>query len=65
MTKNFEIIERVGISTKSVSDAIDSAVKEANTEKPVAWFEVNETRGRVNSEGNLEFQVSIKIGRKI
>lgn len=65
MAKSFEIIERVGISTENVSDAIKIAVFEANKEKPVAWFNVEETRGRLTSDGKIEFQVALQIGRKI
>ena len=65
MSKNFELIERVGISQESVSDAIKSVVEEANKEKKVAWFEVIEQRWRLTSDGKIEFQVKVKIGRKI
>ncbi|MCK5086301.1 MAG: dodecin domain-containing protein [Melioribacteraceae bacterium] len=65
MSKSFEIIERVGISTESASDAIKSALKEANEEKKVGWFEVLEHRGRITQDGEIEFQVTVKIGRKL
>lgn len=65
MSNNFEIIIRVGISTESISKAVESAVEEANKEKKVSWFEVTEQRGRLNSEGKLEFQITVKIGRKL
>lgn len=62
---NFEIIQRVGISYESPSDAIKKAVMEAHMEKKVSWFEVFESRGRVTHEDKVEFQVTLKIGRKI
>jgi hypothetical protein len=65
MSKSFEIIERVGVSTISSSDAIKSAVLEANNEQKVGWFEVLEERGRVVNDGQVEFQVTLKIGRKL
>ena len=65
MGSSFEIIERVGISNESSSDAIKNAVKEANEEKKVGWFEVSEERGRLTQEGEIEFQVTVKIGRKL
>lgn len=65
MSKSFEIIERVGISQESITDAIKSVVLEANDEKKVAWFEVVEQRGRLSSDGKIEFQVKVKIGRKL
>ncbi len=64
MTKSFDIIERVGISNKSNSDAISSVVMEAHKEKPISWFEVVEHRGRVTQNNEIEFQVTVKIGRK-
>lgn len=65
MSKTFEIIERVGISTESTTEAIKSVIEEAHKEKPVAWFEVTEPRGRVTQDGKIEFQVTVKIGRKL
>ncbi len=65
MSKTFEIIERVGISTESATEAIKNAVNEANKDQKVAWFEVTEQRGRVTSDGKVEFQVTVKIGRKL
>ena len=64
MLKTFEIIERVGVSTESTDDAIKTAVLEANKDKKVSWFEVVEHRGRITSEGKVEFQVTLKIGIK-
>lgn len=65
MSKNFEIIERVGISTESITDAIQKVVLETNAKNKVGWFEVVEQRGRINSEGKVEFQVTVKIGTKL
>ncbi len=65
MSKTYEIIDRVGISTLSLSDAIQSVIKEANEEKRVSWFEVLEQRGRVTSDDQIEFQVTVRIGRRL
>ncbi|MCI0513919.1 dodecin family protein [candidate division KSB1 bacterium] len=65
MAKNFEIIIRVGVSNVSLSEAIKNVVKETHLEKSVAWFEVTEQRGRVADDGSIEFQVTVKIGRKL
>jgi flavin-binding protein dodecin len=62
---NFEVVERVGISTESSEQAIKSVVLEANQEKRVGWFEVIEERGRVTDENEVEFQVKVKIGWKL
>ena len=65
MASSFEIIERVGISSVSSSEAIKNAVKQANEDKKVSWFEVVEERGRITEEGDIEYQVTVKIGRKL
>lgn len=65
MSKTFEIVELVGISTESASEAVKAVVIEANKEHPVAWFNVIEERGRVTPEGKVEFQVTVKVGRKL
>ena len=65
MSKTFEVIERVGISTEGVSEAVKEVVLEANSEKKIGWFEILEQRGRITSEGKVEFQVKIRLGRKL
>ena len=65
MSNSFEVIERVGISYESSSDAIKAVVSEANDEKKVGWFEVIEERGRVTADGKVEFQVKVRLGRKL
>ncbi len=65
MSSSYELIEVVGTSTSCSCDAVKSIVKKANEEKTVYWFEVVEERGKVTSDGEVEFQVKVKIGRKI
>lgn len=65
MSVSFKLIERVGISTVSISGAIKNALLELNKEEKVSWFEVIEQRGRLTSNGEVEFQVTIKVGVKI
>ena len=65
MSNTFEVIERVGISLESIAHAVKTVVEEAHTEKKVAWFEIIEQRGRVTQEGKVEFQIKVKIGRKL
>lgn len=65
MSKSFEIVERVGISTESISDAVKSVIQEENKGNSVSWFNVIEERGRVLDNGKLEFQVTVKIGKKL
>lgn len=63
-TSQFEKKQVVGTSTKSVSDAIESVVKNYNEKNPVYWFEVTEIRGRVTQTGEIEYQVTINLGQK-
>ena len=60
--KEFNIIEKVGISYTSYSDAVKQAIK--TIDKQVYWFEVSEQRGRITDDNKIEFQVVIKIGYK-
>ena len=57
-----ELIERIGVSNEGFSDAIKKAVNEVRTERDVFWFQVLEQRGRVSSEGEIEYQVIIRMG---
>lgn len=65
MSNLYEVVERVGTSNESIAKAVKEVVEDAHAEKPVAWFEIIEQRGRVNSEGKVEFQIKVKIGRKL
>jgi len=65
MASQFEVVELVGLSNVSSSEAIKAVVLESNKTKAVAWFEVIEERGRVTQDGQIEFQVKVKVGRKI
>ena len=65
MSKSFEMIERVGISNECTCEAVKSAVEEANKEKKIYWFEIVEQRGRVTDDGKIEYQVKVKMGRKL
>lgn len=65
MSVTFEVVERVGVSYESSSDAIKDVVSETHKEHKVSWFEVIEERGRVADDGKVEFQVKVKIGYKL
>ena len=56
----FEIIEKVGVSKQNYSEAVKNALK--GIDKKISWFEVVEQRGRLKIDGEIEFQVVIKIG---
>jgi flavin-binding protein dodecin len=62
----YKVIEVVGSSTESISDAARKAVaKAAETVRNIEWFELGEVRGHV-VDGHVEhFQVTTKIGFKL
>ena len=59
----YKIIELTGTSPDSIEDAVDKVVKRAHkTIKNLCWFEVLETRGRLDQGKVQEWQVTIKVG---
>ncbi|GJE03872.1 dodecin [Methylobacterium isbiliense] len=59
----FKVIELVGTSKESVSDAIDVAVRRAaETIRNLRWFEVVSTRGDIADGKVLHYQVTLKVG---
>ncbi|HEY9187980.1 MAG TPA: dodecin family protein [Ignavibacteria bacterium] len=61
MQKYFNLVEKVGLSEKSIEEAIENAVLSENS---VSWFEVVEIRGRLNQDKKIEYQVKVRIGTK-
>jgi flavin-binding protein dodecin len=62
----YKKIEVVGTSSKSVADAIKSAVSGAGkTLRNMSWFEVAEIRGAIKGDNVSEFQVTVRIGFKV
>lgn len=59
----YKTIELTGTSTMNIEDAVNGAVERAGqTVHNLGWFEVVETRGRIeNNKVNL-WQVTLKIG---
>jgi dodecin len=59
----YKMVEVVGTSNTSVTDAIRGAVHRAGqTLQDLQWFEVKELRGRLNGTDVLEYQVKVEIG---
>jgi flavin-binding protein dodecin len=64
--RTYKLIELVGVSEKSIQEAVRNAVARASrTVKNVDWFEVTEVRGLVKSGKVSEFQVKVKIGFRV
>lgn len=65
-SKTYKKIELVGTSTTSFSDAVRNAIKLASaTVKNMDWFEVMESRGRIEDGAVAEYQVTVKIGFRL
>ena len=68
MTENhtYKKIEVIGSSSKSIEDAIKSALAECNkTLHHLEWFEVVDTRGHIVEGEIVHYQVTLKIGMRI
>lgn len=66
MAKAYKKIEVVGVSERSMSEAVNAAIeKAAGTMRNMHWFEVVEQRGRIEDGKVAEYQVTVKIGFKI
>ena len=63
MSHTYKQIEIVGSSSKSMEDAISSAIAKAHeTIHNIKWFEVTETRGHVVDGKVAHWQVTVKLG---
>ena len=62
----YKHIELTGSSTKSSDDAIRCAIEKASkTLRNMHWFEVVETRGHIEDNQVLHWQVTLKVGLRI
>lgn len=63
MSNVYKVVELVGSSEKSIEDAIEIAIKRAGqTVRNLRWFEVVQTRGRIERGGVKDYQVVLKAG---
>jgi flavin-binding protein dodecin len=61
--KVYKQIELTGTSTKSVEDAVNTALKRAGkTIKNLRWFQIVETRGDIDKDVVKHWQVTLKVG---
>jgi dodecin len=64
--KTYKIIEIVGTSATSFSDAVSNGVaKAAKTLHNLSWFEVIEQRGTITDGKVAQFQATIKVGFRL
>ncbi len=61
--KVYRKTELVGSSLVSIEDAVRRAVERAQkTLRHVYWFELKEQRGRLASNGSIEYQITVEVG---
>jgi hypothetical protein len=59
----YKLVELVGSSGTSVSDAIQNAItRAAATVRNIRWFEVVQVRGEIADGKVQHYQVTLKIG---
>ncbi len=62
----YKMIELVGASEKGIDDAIENAVARASkTLRNMDWFEVIETRGRLENGKINHWQVKLQVGFRL
>jgi flavin-binding protein dodecin len=59
----YKVVELVGSSEQSVTQAIDRAVGKASESlRNIGWFEVTNVRGHVENGKVAHYQVTLKLG---
>ena len=62
----YKVIELVGSSEQSVSQAIERAIARASeTVRNLGWFEVAQVRGHIENGKVKHYQVTLKVGFRI
>jgi len=66
MSQTYKLVTLVGTSPESYEAAIRSAVRDASDSlRNLAWFEVQEMRGKLTGNQVAEFQVTLRVGFKV
>jgi flavin-binding protein dodecin len=61
--KVYKQIELTGTSSKSIEDAVNTALTRAGkTIKNLRWFQIVETRGDIDKDTVKHWQVTLKVG---
>ncbi|CAB3796667.1 dodecin [Pararobbsia alpina] len=62
----YKSIELTGSSAQSIEHAVETAIAKASkTLRNIHWFEVIETRGRIEDGKIADWQVTLKVGLRI
>lgn len=65
-SRTYKLVEIVGVSTESYSEATKNAVTRASeTLRGLGWFEVSELRGLIHDGQISEYQVTLKVGFRL
>jgi len=65
-SRTFKIIDLVGVSNESYSEATKNAITRASeTLRGLGWFEVTELRGLIQNGQISEYQVTVKVGFRL
>lgn len=66
MERAYGVMEVVGVSAESYSDATRKAVEAAARKQDnLSWFETVEMRGRIDNNTVSEYQVKVRIGYRL
>jgi flavin-binding protein dodecin len=64
--KTYKIIELVGVSENSISEAIQNAIARASeTLQRLDWMEVGQIRGLIQNGKVSQFQVYVRVGFRV
>jgi flavin-binding protein dodecin len=62
----YKLIELTGSSTDGLEEAIQNAISKADdTVRNLHWFQVVETRGKIESGKVAHWQVTLKVGFRL
>jgi flavin-binding protein dodecin len=65
-SRTYKLIELVGVSNESYSEATKNAIARASeTLRGLGWFEVTELRGLIQNGQISEYQVTLKVGFRL
>lgn len=66
MSKTFKMVQLVGTSDQSYEAAIQGAITDASASlRNLAWYEVQELRGRIEDAKIAEYQVKLLVSFKV
>ncbi len=59
----YKIIDLVGSSPNSIEEAVKNAIEKASKSvRNMRWLQIQETRGHIDNQKVVHWQVAIKVG---